>query len=233
MNTIITKHEYVLELLNDLANRQPEQRVELIICSSRGNFFEQVQVEVENYQDGQNEDGNEIEDESDSTSEQSFHPLLSRTLHIIGGSHRVNLTFCPSIPTLRGYLASLPSPTSPHISPSPPTPPSSLFILNLLALHYNTTEFTLQGLSLTLSSAISSATRTKSSLHLIECKDVRDPGNPHRGSALWKAEVRMLSAAVKIGEAGQGWGRRTLSVESIAGRWFEFEGRGREDEMLV
>ena len=123
-----------------------------------------------------------------------------------------------------------------------------MVILNLLAMHHGTSEFTLQGLSQTFAAAISAAHRTGRGLKLVECKDINDPSNPSRGPALWQAEVQLLSAAIKIGEAGQNWGRRTIAVVKIASRWFKLENRteqhregeiaglirhASEDEMLV
>ena len=222
MNSVITKHVYILDLLEDIIQEGPEVQTELMICTSKGDFVNQVLAELHQYHVEQEsaslseEAGIDEQDESVSTIPD--HNLLSRTLHILSASQNVKLVFFPTITVLRGYLSGfVPDPIATISSLGP------IIMLNLLAMHHGTSEFTLQGLSQTFATIVSAAHRTGRALRLVECKDIHDPSNPNRGSALWQAEVQLLSAAIKIGEAGQNWGRRTIPVMKIASRWFNFE----------
>ncbi|ETI21306.1 hypothetical protein G647_07652 [Cladophialophora carrionii CBS 160.54] len=230
MNAIWTKHDYILQLLEDTIQQTPQSQqsqIDLIICSAKEAFVSQVLAELHHHR----REANDAQDEPISPAPD--HILLSRSLHVLSASQHVNLIFCPTITVLRGYLSGLVhtlTGSSPTLGP--------IIVLNLLAMHHGTSEFTLQGLSQTLATAVSATHRTGRALKLVECKDIRDPSDPHRGAALWRAEVQLLSAAIKIGEAGQNWGRRTISVMKVASRWFTVEGKSQdsrlsEEEMLV
>jgi hypothetical protein len=214
MNSIITKHDYTVELLEDIINQTPLQPADLIICSSRDDFLQQLLAELEHH--SAREESKATEDEE--TSHRPHHILLSNTLHVLSASQHVRLIFCPTLTTLRSYLSGYTAESTISFQAL-----GRLIILNLLAQHHGTSEFTLQGLSQTFATAVSAAHRTRRPLKLVECKDIRDPTNLNRGSALWWAEVQLLSAAIKLGETGQNWGRRTISVERIASRWFRIE----------
>ena len=123
-----------------------------------------------------------------------------------------------------------------------------LLVLDMLALHHGTLEFTLQGLSRTLATAVSAAHRSHSDLTVIECQDIHDPTNPNRGTRLWDAQVPLLSGSVKIRLEGSRWAGRAMTIRKIASRWFTFEKIKRakcepvkarteiedsEDEMLI
>lgn len=247
--TINPGHDNVLELLRSILTLPDPVQTELIVCSTRGGFLEQVltQLDVEydlarekaltarhphdleteaetEAETGaeaevQEEDGYQANETVNSTSSH-HHPLLSPTLHLLNTSQHINLVFCPSITVLRGYLSSCVSSSQPQ-----PAKCGRMIVLNLLALHHDTSEFTLQGLSQTFATAVSAAHRTRRPLQLVECKDAVDPSNPNRGSALWDAEVRLLSGAVKVGEAAAAanWGQRSVSVRRIVSRWFELQ----------
>jgi hypothetical protein len=144
-------------------------------------------------------------------------------LDLLASSQSIKLAFCPSIPTLRAYLSVF-QPPSIALSPtSAPPPPPCLFIVDLLALHHGTSEFTLQGLSRTLASAISAAFQTKSTLTLVEVKDTNDQTNPNRGPRLWDTHVPLLNASIKIRQEGVKWAGRSVPIRSFARRWFTFD----------
>ncbi|EXJ55747.1 hypothetical protein A1O7_08677 [Cladophialophora yegresii CBS 114405] len=230
MNAIWTKHDSTLQLLEDIIQQTPQSQqsqTDLIICSTKEEFLGQVLAELHQRlrQDSDAQD--------EPVSPAPDHILLSRSLHVLSASQHINLIFCPTITVLRGYLSGF----AHNLTDTPPTL-GPIIVLNLLAMHHGTSEFTLQGLSQTLATAVSAAHRTRRALKLVECKDIRDPSNPSRGAALWQAEVQLLSAAIKIGAAGQHWGRRTISVMKIASRWFTVEKRSQhsglsQEEMLV
>ena len=223
MNSIVTRHDYILDLLEDLINQPHRSQAELLICSTKEEFVSQVFAELDQLHVQDQPGPAAPQEESNVGYEERTtlgpsHALLSRTLQILSASQHIRLIFCPTLTVVRGYLSGYMIGFA-----NSPQPLGSLFILNLVALHYGTSAFTLQGLSQTLATAVSAARRASRALQLVECKDITDPSNLNRGSTLWQAEVQLLSAAIKIGQAGQNWGRRTISVEKIASRWFQTE----------
>lgn len=236
MNFITTKHDYALELLEDIVKEDPPVLTDLIICSTREGFVDQLLVLLDRHDTSsrvaiskESEDASQGEVEEAPPTECS-PTLLTPTLQLLNASRLCNLIFCPTTTVLRGYLASYcPWPGSSK-SMASPLADGRVVILNLLALHHGTSEFTLQGLSQTFATAVSAGYRAKRQLELVECKDIRDPSNPSRGPALWHAEVQLLSGAVKIGEEGSGWGRRSISVVTIASRWFQIRQSVNKDD---
>ena len=201
MQQIITKYEYCLELLEDFTNRSQATAITIVVCASRSDFLRQL-VQQSRYHT------------------KSGHSLLSPTLSLVATGSRIHLAFCPTVPTLRAYLSTY---ASPKPLPEPSTNASPyLVVLDILSLHHSTSEFTLQGLSRSLSAAVSAAHRTSSDLSLVECQDINDPTNPACGSRLWNAQVPLLSASVKLRQDGTRWGGRATPVRRIAARWFTF-----------
>ncbi|KIW87516.1 uncharacterized protein Z519_11839 [Cladophialophora bantiana CBS 173.52] len=223
MNSIILKYDYELELLEDILNQTCHIPTDLLVCSSKADLLEQLIVQLGRISIESETQTPLPQEEADAQfAEHSCKPrhiLLSKTLHALSASQLISLVFCPTIPLLRGYLSGY---VSRSTSPSTHSP-GRIIILNLLAMHHGTSEFTLQGLSQTLAAAVSAGHRTNRVLKLVECKDVNDPSNPNRGPSLWQTEVQLLSAAIKLGETGRSWGRRTISVMRIASRWFTVE----------
>ncbi|OAP63040.1 hypothetical protein AYL99_02267 [Fonsecaea erecta] len=220
MNSIITTYDYELEVLEDVLKESTDTPADLVVCSSKGDFLDQLVAQLDQLPVQSERQTPPLQEEVNTQPEDGLpeprHILLSHTLHILATSQLVNLVFCPTIPVLRGYLSG-------YVSSTVAQPPGPIIILNLLAMHHGTSEFTLQGLSQTLATAVSAAHRTNHVLKLVECKDINDPANPNRGPGLWQAEVQLLSAAIKIGEPGQSWGRRTIPVMRIASRWFRVD----------
>lgn len=150
---------------------------------------------------------------------QSHNSILHSlpTLHLLSVAEHTQLVFCPNIPTLRAYLAALPS--------TLPSSATQLLVLNLLALHDGTSEFSVQGLSRSFALVASCAAKlgSDSTVRVLECTDARDLENQYAGPRLWRNEVPLLSGSIKIGEAGQGWAHRTVGVRKVAERWFKFD----------
>ncbi|KIW86048.1 hypothetical protein Z517_01442 [Fonsecaea pedrosoi CBS 271.37] len=225
MNSIILRYDYESELLQDVVRETSLTPTDLVICSSKEDFLGQLVTQLHQGQVQSEVETPSHPEEVDTPSEERWskprHVLLSQILHVLSASQLVNLIFCPNIPILRGFLSGFVSRTA-----LPSTrPPGPIIVLNLLAMHHGTSEFTLQGLSQTLATAVSAGHRTNRMVKLVECKDINDPFNPNRGPNLWQTEVQLLSAAIKIGEPGQSWGRRTISVMRFASRWFRAEGQ--------
>ncbi|KAJ9602895.1 hypothetical protein H2200_012675 [Cladophialophora chaetospira] len=223
MTFVITKHDYILELLEDIIQQGAQARTDVIVCSAREDFVGQILAELyrhhlENQPEGTSPEDDEDDNEGESRIPSPTHILLSKALHVLNSSQLVHLYFCPTITLFRGFLSGYGTSLTTASQSN-----GSMVVLNLLAMHHGTSEFNLQGLSQTLASAVSAAHRTGRDLRLVECKDIKDPANPSRGWPLWEAEVQLLSAAIRIGEAGQNWGRRTISVMKIASRWFKVD----------
>ena len=239
MQQISTTYNYGLEVLEHLT-KEHTSPVTLLICWERKDFFAQILNQVVQSEVAQlafeipsSQHSEEALQGSDSV---PGHAFLTASLHLLSISKSIKLVYCPTVPTIRAYLANY---TSDSVLSS------QLIVLDLLALHHGISEFTLQGLSRTFASAVSAAHRSSSSLTLIECQDVNDLTNPHRGSRLWNVEVPLLSGSVKIGQEGTRWAGRSLSIKRVASRWFTFDQDGQrkvgtkhvveaaEDEMLI
>jgi hypothetical protein len=233
MNVIATKFAYLLELLEDIVKQDPPIPTDLLVCSTKEEILYQVLGQLNRHagQRNQDEDNGQTDEPAHPTAN---HIFLSPSLYLLSVSQFCNVVFCPAIPVLRGYLSAyVPKHVPPRQSTIPPiSPGGQMIILDLLALHHATSEFTLQGLSQTFATAVSAADRTKRLLRLVECKDVGDPSNPNRGSALWQSEVPLLSGSIRIGERGASWGRRTTSVIKVASRWFKFENEDHQGPQL-
>lgn len=230
MQHISTKYSYGLELLEDLINTQStSDSTTLIVCWERSDFLNQLLTQIlQSNQDPAVQQvpsslPSEVEDDGETGRREAHQPwehsFLTPTLKLLASSKHIKLRFCPTVPTLRAYLASSIAPKEPRTSTRPP-----LLILDLLALHHGTSEFTLQGLSRTFASAVSAAFRTYSDLTLVECKDANDPTNPHRGPRMWNQEVPLLNASIKLSQEGAKWAGRGVTIRKIAGRWLTFEG---------
>jgi hypothetical protein len=220
MNRIITDIHQPLQLLEHLTRHPSERPTILIVCSSRLAFFHQIAQLVQHQScDATDAEAEPPVDAEQIVSESDHVPnaqLFERTgLSLLAASRDIKLVYCPTIPLLRGYLASLCVDIR-----SPSTGPAHMIILDLLALHHATSEFTLQGLGRTLATAVSAAHRVQCRLSLVECKDSSDQNDPDRGMTLWDRQVPLLSASIKIGLEGSRWAGRGIAIQLLAGRWF-------------
>ena len=225
MKRTISHYDVVLDLLQDLI--QAAIPTNLVIASSKADFLQQLvsallssQATSETLEIPSSQDDDHIVDQH-SPSEPAIHPLLIPTLHQLATSKQIHLAFCPTIDSLRAYLASHAVPPS-HIDGQPPA--LQVVLLNAIGLHHGTSEFSLQGLSRTLALAVSSAAARRAlHLKLIELADIDDPTNPAYGHRLWDAQVPLLNGSVRLAGEGASWAGRVIKVRMVAGRWFEFE----------
>jgi hypothetical protein len=210
----------------------------LIVCSTRTQFLEQLaaSISLESRLHTRNDDEQqqhvEEDERADSSSEsvERPHPLLTKTIGLIAQSQKVKLIFCPSLEHLRAYLSIFRIPPEDRQKglQEPAIPEyrrSSLAILDLVALHSMTSEFSAQGLSRTLAIAVEAAARAATDLVLCECNDAVDTRNLERGERLWDLHVPLLSGAVRLGDGRNTWSGRHVSVKRVAQRWFRFEER--------
>ncbi|KAL5002061.1 hypothetical protein BDV10DRAFT_130039 [Aspergillus recurvatus] len=176
----------------------------LIVCAARETFLEQLLAAVHLHSTAP---GN--------------HELLAKRLGLLSMSRKVKTVFCPTLEHLRAYLSTgvdgqlLATDRREESRPF-------LAILNPLALHRSTREFSGQGLSRTFASAVEVSSRTNMDLFLCECRDALDPNNTDTGEALWYTEVPLLSNSLCSGSEGNYWTGRMVPVKRVVQRWFRF-----------
>lgn len=209
----------------------------LIVCGTRDSFLEQLCACVHSrpsarilspaYDEPLGHD-----EDTDLPPERVEHvdhidPLLTKTIGLLANSRKVRLEFCPTLEHLRAYLAVLrisgDKQNQTHHYGRP-----MLAILDLVALHCATSEFSAQGLSRTFAIAVEVAAREKMDLVLCECKDAIDTQNGERGERLWYLHVPLLSGSIRTGEEGA-WSGPSVPVKRVAQRWFHFD--EKEDVM--
>ncbi|KAJ5086498.1 hypothetical protein NUU61_007805 [Penicillium alfredii] len=180
----------------------------LIVCATKAEFLVQLAAAIRG---------------------QRAHPasaggpdLLTNTIGLLAKSSKIRLIFCPSLESLRAYLAVL-SPAE-RVAPGDAADPRRRFlaVLDIVALHANTSEFSAQGLSRTLAATVEAASRAEMDLTLYECTNALDPSTD-RGRGLWDVQVPLLNGSVRMRDDGSAWGGRGASVKRIAQRWFEFD----------
>jgi hypothetical protein len=156
------------------------------------------------------------------------HDLLTKTIGLLANSSKIQLAFCPSLESLRAYLAVLrPVDVLKYENETERLwHYPMLVILDMVALHVTTTEFSAQGLSRTFAASVESASQAKMDLMICECTNAVDSTSADWGDKLWDTQVPLLNGSVRIrGEEGN-WGGRGVSIKQVAQRWFEFdEGR--------
>jgi hypothetical protein len=249
MPVVSARYEYSLELLESIVHQGSKPGpTTLLVCGDRKDFFSGLIRQTVN-QDSSEDSRNiiaapytEYEQPDDTRQIQAKHTFLTPTLSLLAASKNIRLAFCPTVPVLRAYLSTC-RPSSGSLEDK-----SELLVLDLLALHHGTSEFTVQGLMRTFATLVSTSHQTGRSLTLVECKEVDDSSNPARGPALWDAQVPLLSGSIKIGQEGARWAGRSLTIRKVAARWFTFENTPRiprsglqggtgqaieDDEMLV
>ena len=83
--------------------------------------------------------------------------------------------------------------------------PQVLAILDLVALHTTTTEFSAQGLSRTFATAVESAYHAGIGLMLCECSNAVDPSSSDWGARLWNTQVPLLNGSLRIRDDSGAW----------------------------
>ncbi|RMJ23490.1 hypothetical protein PHISP_05640 [Aspergillus sp. HF37] len=177
----------------------------LVVCSTRDRFLEQV------YAAARTQAG-----------EPGRHPLLAKSIGMLSKSSRVKLAFCPTLEHLRAYISVLRMDRETDSDKRP-----VLAVLDLLALHIPTLEFSAQGLSRTLAMTVEVAAHEGMDLVLCECRNAVDPTNSDYGERLWYEHVPILNGSVRMGGEESGWGARGVPVKRVAERWFNFNESSR------
>ena len=201
----------------------------LVICSSREAFLEGLQAVIHHTHPMDHLD------HSNHGNSGLVHPLLIPTIHLLATSRTVTLAFTPTLPHLRAYLATfhpsseLSASTLSYDQPGTRTP--TLAILGLVALHQSTSEYSAQGMSRTLASAVEAAGQFNMRLLLAESRilqeneEMIEMGDLTRGAQdlnPWKEQVPLLSNSIKFGSETRAWAGKTIEVEKVIERWCRF-----------
>lgn len=223
----------IADLINFLL-RETSTSTTLVICSARERFLEQliasVQAQFQEHdhcQVSENELSPLLETDQPSPIKPptSAESLLSNTIGSIASSQRVKLVFCPSLAHLRAYLSTFQLRIDRKRQDAGHEKPV-IAILDFLAVHYMSTQFSAQGLSQTLSLAVETAARTDSTILLCECNDAVNPGDRDHGPRLWELHVPLLNGGTIRSDnerASSSWSGRHVTVRQVAQRWFKFE----------
>lgn len=199
----------VTDLLQQLLDTGSETR--LIVCGTKTEFLIQLSWAIR----ARHAD----------TDASPCHDLLTKTIGLLANSSKIQLAFCPSLESLRAYLAVLrPDDAKIHGTETESRRNRPiLVILDMVALHVTTTEFSAQGLSRTFAASVESASWAKMDLILCECTNAVDSSSADWGGKLWDTQVPLLNGSVRIrGEEGN-WGGRGVSIKQVAQRWFQFD----------
>lgn len=217
----------------------------LVICSSKDTFLQKLQAGIsQSTQDDEHQQPEDPTTEIRSSARQQ--KWTAPTLRVLASAQTLKVAFCEDVTHLRAYLAAYPhrdenlepsnTATSPRVSQR------MLAVLNPIALHRPTSNFSAQGLNRTLSIAVDAAHQSGSKLMIAECP-VQEASQPTEDEAMdnedgedgetvlapehrnmWDEEVSILNVATKTFGAGErGWVGRTVKLRAIASRWCVFE----------
>ncbi|KAJ5952278.1 uncharacterized protein N7479_010691 [Penicillium vulpinum] len=200
--------DLVSDLLQQLLKGNSDTH--LIVCATRSEFLVQLTAAIRS----QRADPDTA----------ARHDLLTKTIGLLARSSKIQLAFCPSLESLRAYLAIF----SPAVGAATEDGSLShdrhlLAVLDMMALHVTTSEFSAQGLSRTLASVVEASSRMGMDLRLYECMDALSPSSAVRGGKLWDVNVPLLNGSVRIRSDQNTWGGRGVTVRRVAERWFEFD----------
>lgn len=190
---------------NTIWPRQEEETI-LVICHRKAHFVEQLAHEIS------------IAKKKARRKGRTDRSMPHLSLNLLQSQIGFQLFYCPNLTTFRAFAATLPL----REDDLSDTPNLRIVVVDMLALHYGTSEFNVQGLSRSLAMLASVQHSIQCRMELVECTDVRDRKNPGRGRQLWNTDVPLLSTSLKIADAGKQWGARTSKIRDFADRWFDF-----------
>ncbi|KAJ5746153.1 hypothetical protein N7520_011335 [Penicillium odoratum] len=199
------------DLVTDLIRRLLDAGTEtnIIVCGTKSEFLVQLSAAIRLQR-----------------SEPDVHPrldLLTKSIGLLAHSSRIRLTFCPSLESLRAYLAVMDQINGGTTETEKGTGPRPLLaILDLVALHATTMEFAAQGLSRSFAAAVEAASRAEMDLLLCECVNAVNPSSADWGGRLWDTQIPLLNGSVRIRDEGN-WGGHGVSIKQVAQRWFSFD----------
>ena len=217
------------EFLNYILDYHKEPTI-LIICSSKEDFLEDLFTSVQ---------------ASESSAETSLqHPLLLPTIHLIASSQGIQLAFTSTLQQLRAYLSTYMITSNPaqsvpgHTNARHQTPILALW--GVINLHRSTAEYSAQGLSCTLASAVEAAFFGNQRLVVgdLQLSSEQDDswGNASHPSGTyespWKAQVPVLSGSIGYSSEERNWAGKTVEVGQIIARWCKLKNPELENSTM-
>ncbi|CAG8278968.1 hypothetical protein PENNAL_c0004G08924 [Penicillium nalgiovense] len=200
--------DLVSDLLQQLLEGNSDTHI--IVCATRAEFLVQLTAAIRSRRTDPDTAGS--------------HDLLTKTIGLLARSSKIRLAFCPSLESLRAYLAIFePAVRAATEDESISHDRQLLAILDMLALHVTTSEFSAQGLSRTLASVVEASSRAGMDLRLYECMNSLDPSSAASGRKLWDVNVPLLNGSVRMRSDQSTMGGRGVAVRRVAERWFEFD----------
>ncbi len=165
----------------------------LIICSTRADFLSSLVKDVSSVEPlanqtsavselphGEQNPGElqeQIEPPSLASHEESLtkHPLLIPTIHQVAISRHLATVFTHTISHIRAYLSVFPSPSPNSVQPPPAqhfdkpgTKTPLLVVYGLVALHRDTSEWSVQGLGTSIAALVEAGRRAGARIMLVE-----------------------------------------------------------------
>lgn len=237
------------ELLDYILSHQTYPTT-LIICQPRASFLTSLlnSIDVTSPQRPEPPLPDEESEEPLPEEPPLRHNLLIPTLHQIATSLHINLVFIPTLSHLRAYLAAFPPPAN---SPPPDQKFDKLskqvpllVVYGLIELHRDTSEWSAQGLSNSLSNLVEAGLRSGRGVVVIEDRGLdeeyfeavleeEEEGNEEERRwkqlcGVWEQRVPILNGSVRragLDSEDGAWSGRTVEVGRVFARWFRF-GRG-------
>lgn len=214
---IIWSCNLVTDFLDRILYHEETPSKIIVVCSTREHFLEQLAATTRSPADGMRAP----ED----------HKLLTKAIGLLSQSRNIKLVFCATLEHLRAYMSVVDMTSSKRQDttciPEKSSQQPLLAVLNFLALHQPTSEFSAQGLSRTLAAAAEVTARQEMDLVLCECVDAMDGAIHERGEASWHTEVPLLSRTTQIGGEENTSKGPSIRVRMVAERWFEFDDDSR------
>ncbi|KAJ8130228.1 hypothetical protein O1611_g3400 [Lasiodiplodia mahajangana] len=206
----------------------------LIICSSQAEFLDSLVEDVRKqlHKNTRNIDQEEPHgcepSHSQHPEEEEKHALLSSPLYQVATSRHIRVIYVPTVTHLRAYLSVF-SPAESRV----PVPPNytltgdnktpHIILYGFLGLHRDTSEWSAQGLSNTISTLVEVVHRLSWGGILIEPRiDSCDPALEE----LLQETVPILNGGARnlgSGFENGAWTGRTVEVGRILGRWCRFQ----------
>ncbi|KAI4863425.1 hypothetical protein F4820DRAFT_427050 [Hypoxylon rubiginosum] len=205
----------------------------LIICSTRAGFISSLVDDVRGETALESSLAECVAEASDVQGEKSKrearqHRFLSSPLYQVATSRHIRVVYIPTVTHLRAYLSVF----SPEESPIPP-PPSNfkssrdecprMILFGFLDMHRDTSEWSAQGLSNSLSTVVELAHRLSWQAAIIEPRK-RDSSSAFED--VLKEHIPFLSGGGRrpgLDSDEGGWTGRTVEVGRVMKRWFRFE----------
>ncbi|KAJ5312394.1 hypothetical protein PENANT_c027G07098 [Penicillium antarcticum] len=200
--------DFVPDLLQQLLETNSDAH--LIVCATKAEFLVQLAAAIRSQR-------------ADPDAAAS-HDLLTKTIGLLARSSKIRLSFCPTLESLRAYLAVLTTTDGVTTEDAQSSGGRRLLaVLNMMALHITTSEFSAQGLSRTLAAAVEAASRAELDLRLYECANSLDPTSVDWGRKLWDMTVPLLNGSVRMRGDESTMSGRGVTLKRVVSRWFEFD----------